>query len=80
VQLVEADVEAGFSLVDDAASQHCRGNLDFSKRALEQAEAILRDIEQRLVQLGLEESEPFLPLVDELRREISTAKSHGVGI
>jgi len=33
ISLVEADVEAGFGLLDVAAGESCRGNLAFSQRA-----------------------------------------------
>jgi hypothetical protein len=74
VELVEADVETGFGLLDVAAGESCRGNLAFSRRAVEEAEKIVGDIEQRLRQLGTAEGAPFQPLLEELRREIEAAK------
>lgn len=72
VELVEADVEIGFNLVETA--RECRrDNPTFSLQALQQAEEILLDIEQRLARLGELESVPFRPLVEELRREIEAA-------
>ena len=74
VQLIEADVESGFGLVDDANAHRVRGNSQFSTRALQEAEAIVADIEHRLAQLGETEAAPFVPLVAELREQIASAK------
>lgn len=73
-QLVEADVEMGFALVDDTLSHQLRGDSDFSTRALAAADEVVRDIEQRLQQLGAGRSEPFQPLLAELRRQIEAAR------
>ena len=78
IDLVEANVEAGFGLLDVAAGESCRGNLAFSQSALQEAEQIVSDIEQRLAQLGSVESAPFEPLVEELRREIDAVKGRSV--
>lgn len=74
-ELVEADVEIGFSLVDIAASELSDGNLAFGRKALREAESVVVDVEQRLPGLGSVSSEAFRPLVDELHREIEEAKS-----
>jgi hypothetical protein len=74
IELIEADVDTGFSLIDVAHGESCRGNLAFSAQALEQAEAMITDISHRLAQLGPEESAPFQPLIEELRREIESAR------
>ena len=74
IDLVEADVDIGFSLVDVATTQFCRGNLASGERALREAGDIVSDIEQRLLRLASPESEPFRSLVTELRREIEAAK------
>ena len=73
VQLIEADVESGFGLIDEAIAYSVEGNSQFSSRALQEAEAIVADIEQRLEQLGDSEAVPFLPLVAELRKQIAAA-------
>ena len=75
VQLIEADVDIGFGLVDEAKAYRLQGNCEFSSRALEEAEAIVRDIEQRLERLGEDEGGPFRALVAELRNEIAAAKA-----
>jgi len=72
VQLIEADVDIGFGLVDEARAYLFNGQADFSSRALQNAEEVVADIERRLEQLG-EAAAPFLPLVAELRNEISAA-------
>ncbi len=70
VELIEADVEIGFALVDEAKAYHASGRQEFSARALQNAKDILADIESRLRQLDDSDSAPFLPLVAELRKEI----------
>jgi hypothetical protein len=71
VQLVEADVEIGFGLVDEAKAYRAHGQAEFSSRALKEAEGIVVDIEQRLQRLGEVEAGPFHALVAELRNEIA---------
>ncbi len=75
VELVEADVEIIFSLVDSAEAASLRGNAAFASRAIQDAEDVFRDIEQRLHALGRLQREPFRQLMDELRKEIDVAKS-----
>ncbi len=72
MQLIEADVDIGFGLVDEARAYRFSGQSEFSVRALQNAEEIVADIEKRLERLGEEAAVPFLPLVQELRREISS--------
>ncbi|HXV17441.1 MAG TPA: hypothetical protein VD758_11720 [Gemmatimonadaceae bacterium] len=74
IQLIEADVDIGFALVDEAKSCRLTGRPEFSKRALQEANEIVFDIERRLQQIGDAGSAPFLPLVEELRAEIAVAK------
>jgi len=74
VQLIEADVESGFGLVDEARAYRLQGNGEFSSRALQEAEAVVADIEQRLGKLAEPEAAPFLPLVAELRSQIAAAE------
>ena len=73
VQLIEADVESGFGLIDDAKAHRIQGNDQFSSRALQAAEAVVADIERRLRDLGESGAEPFRPLVGELRDQITAA-------
>jgi len=74
IQLIEADVESGFGLVDDAKAHRMEGDGQFSSRALQEAEAVVADIEQRLAQLGDSEAGAFRPLVAELREQIGAAR------
>lgn len=76
IQLIEADVEIGFGLVDEAKAFHASGQREFSLRALHDAEDILVDIEHRLQRLGDSESVPFHPLVTELRYEIAAIEGN----
>lgn len=70
IQLIEADVDIGFALVDEAKAYRTAGQHEFSTRALQDATEILADIDRRLQRLGDSECGPFLPLVAELRKEI----------
>jgi hypothetical protein len=74
VQLIEADVESGFGLVDEAKVHRIQGNNAFSARALEEAEAVVADIERRLAQMGDSNAAPFHLLVAELRNAILAEK------
>jgi len=74
VQLIEADVDIGFALLDDAKTYRASGQPEFSLRVLQEAANIVADIERRLGELGDSESAPFLPLVAELRNEIAAAE------
>jgi hypothetical protein len=76
IQLIEADVESGFGLVDDAIAHRMQGNGQFSARALQEAEAIVADIEQRLRKLAADEAAPFAPLLQELRSQIASARQN----
>ena len=71
VQLIEADVEAGFALVDQARAYRAWGQPQFSSRVRQDAEEIVADIERRLKRLCDSESRPFQALVNELRNEIA---------
>lgn len=76
-ELIEADVDIGFSLVDTAETESVRGNSAVATRALQDAEMVFADIERRLLRLeGATEGEAFQSLVGELRRQIDLAKSH----
>jgi len=76
VDLVEADVEAAFSLVDLAEAAVGQGNSVFAADALERAEEVFGDIEGRLAGLGAGARTPLAELAAELRREIDLAKLH----
>jgi hypothetical protein len=77
VHLVEADVEIGFGLIDEAKAYRARGQAEFGTRALKEAESIVLDIEERLQRLGKAEAGPFHALVAELRNEISAVSRAG---
>jgi hypothetical protein len=74
IDLIEADVDIGFALVDQAKASHASGQPEYSWRALQEATDIVADIERRLEQLGDSESRPFQPLVAELRKEIAAVR------
>ena len=71
VQLIEADVEAGFALVDEARACRASGQPQFSSRLRQDAEEIIADIERRLQRLGDSEAWPFHSLITELRNQIA---------
>lgn len=75
VELIEADVEIAFGLVDDALEQLHDGNLSFAQHALADAGKVLTDIDSRLQQLDPERRIPFGPLLEELRNSIHRAQS-----
>ena len=79
VELIEADVDIGFGLVDSALGELRAGNLTFARRALQDAEKVLLDIDERLRQIDEERRGPFGPLVDELRKSIRAAESECAG-
>ena len=74
LELIEADVEIAFSLVDDAREEFHEGNLEFAQAALANASNVLTDIQDRLDQLDARQAAPFGPLVDELRKTIRAAE------
>lgn len=79
VELVEADVEIGFNLVDLAGQELDAGHPTVAARVLHDVDDILQDIEQRLARFAGLEQAPFGPLVAELRREVDAAKTRGSG-
>jgi hypothetical protein len=68
IELVEADFEIGFSLLDLAQESPAQ-----APRLIADAEGVYQDILARLKSLPNSESESFVPLVTELRREIDLA-------
>ena len=75
IELIEADVDMAFSLVDDAREEFHEGNAEFAHAALDHAHKVVRDIEQRLAKLDPEHRAPFGPLLDELRKAIQAAQA-----
>ncbi len=75
VELIEADVDMAFGLVDDALEEFHDGNAEYARAALNDAQKVLTDIEARLGNIGTTDSAPFGPLVDELRRAIRAAEA-----
>jgi hypothetical protein len=75
-ELIEADVEQVFSLVDMSEERAALGNHESGTQILQAAERVLANIEQRLLTLSSPDASPFLPLLGELRRAIENARSH----
>jgi hypothetical protein len=78
-ELVEADVEMAFNLVDMAEAESGAGDPALASHVIESAEQVLGDIEQRLARLEADARLPFTALVSELRREIDLARQHNSG-
>jgi hypothetical protein len=70
IELVEADFEIGFSLLDLAQESPQQ-----APRLIADAESVYQDILARLKSLPSGEGESFVPLVTELRRAIDLAAS-----
>lgn len=79
IELAEADCEIGFGLVDIAEMESKSGDRELAVRALDDADKVVLDIEQRLIRLTERNRTPFGPLVCELRRQIKQARSHVPG-
>jgi hypothetical protein len=75
VELIEADVDMAFGLVDDALEEFHDGNVEYARAALGDAERVLTDIEARLGNVSAADSAPFGPLVDELRKSLRAAEA-----
>ena len=71
VQLIEAGVEAGFALLDEARAYRASGQPQSSMRVQQETAEIVADIERRLQRLGDSESVPFYSLIIELRNEMA---------
>jgi ferredoxin len=76
IELVEADCEIGFGLVDVAEAESKSGDRESAARVLDDADLVILDIEQRLRRLSERNRTPFGPLLGELRREIQRARRH----
>ena len=74
VELIEADVEIGFGLVDDARAYTASGQPELTARALQTAATVLADMERRLHEMGESASAPFQALIVGLREEIAEGK------
>ena len=74
-ELIEADFEIAFNLIDLSQAELERGDRPSASRALQDAEDVFLDIERRLALIGDLESRPFTPLVGELKRQQALAKS-----
>ena len=74
IEMVEADVESAFSLIDAAHEAHRRGDEESATQVLVSAERVFDDIEERLSHFEKNEREPFRELVAEVRRELDEAE------
>ena len=74
-ELIEADFEIAFNLIDMARSEFQEGDRAAAARALQDAEDVFLDIERRLKLIGERERQCFDPLIGELKRAVGLAKS-----
>ena len=74
-ELIEADFEIAFSLVDMVHEEAEEGDLALASRALHDVEGVLLDIERRLRLIESQDQQSFDSLMGELRRAIGLAKS-----
>ncbi|MEO8659194.1 MAG: hypothetical protein ABI693_12035 [Bryobacteraceae bacterium] len=75
-ELIEADIEIAFRLVDMAEDYVHDGDMANAVRAIHDADEVLLDIRRRLDEMGSEKGWPFDILLEEVRRAIALAKSH----
>lgn len=76
-ELIEADFEISFNLIDMARAEFAHGDRSSALRVLHDAEDVFLDIERRLNLIGFLDRQSFDPLVGELKRAIALAKSQG---
>ena len=75
-ELIEADFEIAFNLVDMAEERLSEGDSANAARALHDTDEVLADIGRRLDAMGPDKGQVFDPLLSELHRAIGLAKSH----
>jgi hypothetical protein len=73
-ELVTADVEIGFNLIDVAEAEAALGNMPLAVRVLEDAERVFRDLEGRVLRTQPANRASFMPLVEELRRKLALVR------
>jgi hypothetical protein len=74
-ELIEADFEIAFNLIDLSQAELERGDRPSASRVLQDVADVFRDIERRLTLIGDVKSQPFSSLVAELERQTALAKS-----
>ena len=74
LELIEANVDMAFSLVDDARTQCHEGNAEVAHAVLEDANKVVRNIEDRLWKFDAPHSAPSGAFVEKLRKEIGAAQ------
>lgn len=78
VDLIEADVDIGFSLVDMADAERRIDDFTAASRALQEAENVYSDIKVRMTKLEPAQIVGLEQLVAELRRAIDSARERGI--
>jgi hypothetical protein len=70
--MMEANFEIAFSLIDLAQTNP--GDHAWAAHAVSNAEDVLHDIERRLALQEPDDRTPFVPLLEELKRQLAHAK------
>jgi hypothetical protein len=73
-ELIDADFEVAFSLVEMAATESNRGNVQLTSQLLQRAEGILGSIRERLLRLDVSRSQPIDARCVELSEAIESAR------
>ncbi len=74
IQLIEADVDIGFALLDEARTFRAYGQPALCAHVLGEAADIVADIQRRLQELECSEAGAFRSLVVELQNAIAQAQ------
>jgi hypothetical protein len=78
VELIEGDVDMAFSLPDDAHAEYHESNAEFAHAALEDANRVVMDIEDRLSKLDAPHSARFRALARSFGRRFAARKSRAL--
>jgi hypothetical protein len=73
-ELIDADFEIAFSLVEMASTEACRGHTQLAPPLLQRAEGILGSIRERLLRLDASRTQPFEARCNELSEAIESAR------
>lgn len=79
-EIIDADFEVAFSLIEMAQSESNRDNKSLASQLLRRAEGMLEDIRGRLQRMTAAQRESFEKRCEELSRAIELARLPGFGI
>ena len=78
VDVLEGDVDIGFSLVNMADAEWRIEDFDAASRALQEAENVYSNIKVRMTRLADDQCATLETLMGELRRAIDTARQRAI--